>query len=62
MLDNDNDDDDDEEPGEIIDDIDERKQTSLQPFNYATINEDEILSTSNQLICFFFVIKINFCL
>jgi len=38
ILDND---DDDQEPGEIIDDIDERQQTSFQ---YETINEDEIFS------------------
>ncbi|CAF1344963.1 unnamed protein product, partial [Rotaria sordida] len=37
-------DDDDEEPGEIIDDLYEQKQTSFQPFNYEPINEKEILS------------------
>ncbi|CAF4314997.1 unnamed protein product, partial [Rotaria sordida] len=41
VLDND---DDDEEPGEIIDDLYEQKQTSFQPFNYEPINEKEILS------------------
>jgi hypothetical protein len=43
ILDND---DEEEEPGEIIEDIDERQQTSFKSFNYATINEDEILSNS----------------
>ena len=46
MLDNEDEDEDvDEEPGEIIDDIDERVK-SFKPFNYKTINEEEILSTS----------------
>ncbi len=45
ILDND-DDEEEEEPGEIIEDIDERQRTSFQPFNYAAINEDEILSNS----------------
>ena len=35
-----------EEPGEIIDDTDERQRKSFQPFNYATIDEAKILSTS----------------
>ncbi|CAF3602783.1 unnamed protein product [Rotaria sordida] len=36
-------DDDDEEPGEIIDDLYEQKQTLFQSFNYEPINENEIL-------------------
>jgi hypothetical protein len=41
-----------EEPGEIIEDIDERQQTSFKPFNYATINEDDILSKSKSRFFF----------
>ncbi|CAF2310522.1 unnamed protein product [Rotaria sp. Silwood2] len=40
ILDND----DEEEPGEIIDELYEQKQTSFQSFNYEPINESEILS------------------
>ena len=36
------DEDDEEEPGEIIEDIDERDRTSFQPFNY----ENDIFSNS----------------
>jgi hypothetical protein len=48
MLDNEDDDDvdEDEEPGEIIDDMDEKQQKSFKPFNYQTIDEEKILSTS----------------
>jgi hypothetical protein len=52
MLDNDDEEEEEveeeveEEPGEIIDDIDERQQKSFKPFNYKTINEKEIFSTS----------------
>lgn len=32
-----------QEPGEIVD---EEHKTSIEPYNYPSINEDEILSTS----------------